>query len=58
MNQFSLPLVLANRIVIIDIPEFSTYADKYRDVLKRSDSILKMQEYYSRELDKYEEYID
>lgn len=50
--------MLSNRIVIIDIPEFSTYADKYRDVLKRSDSILKMQEYYSRELDKYEEYID
>ena len=58
MSQLSLPLVIANKIVMIDIPEFNAYADKYRDVLKRSDSIIKMQEHYSRELDKYEEYID
>lgn len=58
MSQLSLPLVIANKIVMIDIPEFNVYADKYRDVLKRSDSIIKMQEHYSRELDKYEEYID
>ena len=46
MSQLSLPLVIANKIVMIDIPEFNAYADKYRDVLKRSDSIIKMQEHY------------
>lgn len=56
--QLSLPLVIANNIISVDIPGFVAFVDQYRALLKRSDSIQKLKEYYSRELLKYDEYLN
>lgn len=56
--KLSLPSSLANGFVKIDIPDFDEKLSKYRDVLKKNDSIQKKREYYAKELEKYEEYLD
>lgn len=56
--QISLPVGIANRIISVEHNDFEKLADKYREVLKRYDTIPKALEYASRALEPYEEYLD
>ena len=56
--NLGLPICLANNIISSEIPGFSDMVAKYRDVLKRYNSIPSALDYAARALEPYEEYLE
>ena len=56
--KISLPVGIANDIIRFDSPEFDVCAEKYRDVLKKYDSIPRLLEYAAKALKPYEEHLE